>query len=274
MSALVCAHASVSSPPDQHEFQQLLKTFSLCALNCWRRAGTQAQTFLPATGHRGTRIDFVLTRTASSGWSSPHLCSYLAPLCRGLWRATLTSPRVHPYAQSAETESEHLSADLLASVRQTLRTHPDLAPAYTMKAAQLLKDSTPDTISSKLHAAWLQCNRIQRILTEAEQAAHKGLTAVYQVVRKLAPKSTRKPILFRDLAVSPLSTEQEVKSLKDYFRNLYGSDHPEAAPPGNSFPSFTKGGTARCPATPTTRQSTSILGCALTALGPCSGPYC
>ena len=33
-------------------------------------------------------------------------------------------------------------------------------------------------------------DRIQRILNEAEQAAQKGLTAVYQVVRKLAGSST------------------------------------------------------------------------------------
>ena len=202
----------------------------------------------------------------------------------------------------SQTTSPQLS---LASIRQALRTCPDLALTYAAKAAQLLKDSTPGAISIKLQEAWLQCNppssassagpgthtqaimhlwelrrarrlflssrppnntdpwplesdlrsktkalkqsckqsqqdRIQRILTEAEQAAHQGLTAVYQVVRKLAPKSARKPILFRDPTGAPLSTEQEVKSLKNYFRNLYRSDYPEAVPPGQSFPSFTK----------------------------------
>ena len=38
----------------------------------------------------------------------------------------------------------------------------------------------------------------------------------------------------------PLSTEQEVTNLKEYFRTLYRSDHPEPVPPGNSFPSFAK----------------------------------
>ena len=42
-------------PPDQNDLQQLRRTFSLCALNCWRRAGTQAQAFIP-------QLDFVLTR--------------------------------------------------------------------------------------------------------------------------------------------------------------------------------------------------------------------
>ena len=288
-------------PPDQHEFQQLLKTFSLCALNCWRRAGTQAQTFLPATGHRGTQIDFVLTRLPQADG--------LARTCAPTWLPFVedTGMRHLPLLGSipmpslpkqCQKTSQQIS---LASVRQTLRIHPDLAPVYASKAAQLLKDSTPDTISDKLHAAWLQrkppsckqstgpgahtqtilhlwelrrarrlylssraphdsspwpmeselrsrtkalkqaCkqsqqDRIQRILTEAEQAAHKGLTAVYQVVRKLAPKSTRKPILFRDSTGAPLSTEQEVKGLKDYFRTLYHSDQPEAAPRAILFP--------------------------------------
>ncbi|CAE7903235.1 unnamed protein product [Symbiodinium microadriaticum] len=37
-----------------------------------------------------------------------------------------------------------------------------------------------------------------------------------------------RPILFRDPTGAPLSAEQEVKSLKDYFRILYRSDYPEA----------------------------------------------
>ena len=282
-------------PPDQHEFQQLVKTFSLCALNCWRRAGTQAQTFLPATGQRGTQIDFILTRLPQADG--------LARTCAPTWLPfvddsgmrhlpLLGSVPMPSLPKLSQNTSPQLS---LASVRQTLRTHPDLALAYATKAAQFLKDSTPDTISSKLQAAWLQCkpppctqpagpgaqtqaimhlwelrraprlflssrtphdaapwpmesdlrsktkalkqackqsqqDRIQRILTEAEQAAHRGLTAVYQVVRKLAPKSTHKPILFRDQTGAPLSTEQEVKSLKDYFRNLYRSITPRPSP--------------------------------------------
>ena len=292
-------------PPDQHEFQQLLTTFSLCALNCWRRAGTQAQTFLPATGHRGTRIDFILTRLPQADGQ--------ARTCAPTWLPFVedTGMRHLPLLGSIPAPSlpkqRHKTARQvsLSSVRQALRIYPDLAPTYTSKATQLLRHSTPDTISDKLLEAWLQCqppsclqpsgpgahtqtilhlwelrrarrifhssrapndlspwpleselrsktkalklackqsqqDRIQRILSEAEQAAHKGLTAVYQVVRKLAPKSTRKPILFRDSTGAPLSTEQEVKSLKDYFRALYLSDKPEAPPPGNFFPAFTE----------------------------------
>ena len=292
-------------PPDQHELQQLLKTFSLCALNCWRRAGTQAQTFLPATGQRGTQIDFILTRLPQADG--------LARTCAPTWLPFVEDSGMRHLPilgsipmPSLPKRSQHTSPQLsLASVRQTLRTHPDIALTYATTAAHLLKDSTPDTISSKLQAAWLQCkpppctqpagpgahtqaimqlwelrrarrlflssraptdvtpwpmesdlrsktkalkqackqskqDRIQRILDEAELAAQKGLTAVYQVVRKLAPKSARKPILFRDQAGVPLSTEQEVANLKDYFRTLYRSDHPEPVPPGNSFPSFTK----------------------------------
>ena len=312
-------------PPDQHEFQQLLKTFSLCALNCWRRAGTQAQTFLPATGLRGTQIDFVLTRLSQADGPARTCAPTWLPFVEdsGMRHLPLLGSIPMPsLPKRTQTTSPKLS---LASVRQTLRTHPDLALAYATKATQLLKDSSPNMISSKLQEAWLQCDpsssapsagpgthtqaimhlwelrrarrlflssrppndtdpwplesdlrsktkalkqackqsqqdRIHRILTEAEQAAHKGLTAVYQVVRKLAPKSARKPILFRDPAGAPLSTEQEVKSLKDYFRNLYRSDYPEAVPPGHSFPSFTKEETARRPATATARQSTPFLG--------------
>ena len=292
-------------PPDQHEFQQLLKTFSLCALNCWRRAGTQAQTFLPATGLRGTQIDFVLTRLSQVDGPARTCAPTWLPFVEdsGMRHLPLLgSVPMLSLPKRSRTPSPHLS---LASVRQALRTCPDLALSYATKAAQLLKDSTPATISNKLQEAWLQCNppssaspagpgthtqaimhlwelrrarrlflssrppdntdpwplesdlrsktkalkqackqsqqdRIQRILTEAEQAAHKGLTAVYQVVRKLAPKSARKPILFRDSTGAPLSTAQEVESLKDYFRNLYRSDYPEAVPPGHSFSSFTR----------------------------------
>ena len=292
-------------PPDQHEFQQLLKTFSLCALNCWRRAGTQAQTFLPATGLRGTQIDFILTRLSQADGPARTCAPTWLPFVEdsGMRHLPLLGSIPMPsLPKRSQTTSPQLS---LASVRQALRTCPDLALSYATKAAQLLKDSTPATISNRLQEAWLQCNppssassagpgnhtqaimhlwelrrarrlflssrapdntdpwplesdlrsktkalkkackqsqqdRIQRILTEAEQAAHKGLTAVYQVVRKLAPKSARKPILFRDSTGAPLSTEQEVESLKDYFRNLYRSDYPEAVPPGHSFPSFTQ----------------------------------
>ena len=291
-------------PPDQHEFQQLLKTFSLCALNCWRRAGTQAQTFLPATGLRGTQIDFVLTRLSQADGPARTCAPTWLPFVEdsGMRHLPLLGSVPMPsLPKRRQTTSPQLS---LASVRQALRTSPDLALAYATKAAQLLKDSTPDVISDKLQEAWLQCNppscatpagpgthtqaimhlwelrrarrlflssrppnnadpwplesdlrsktkalkqackqsqqdRIQHILKEAEQDAQKGLAAVYQVVRKLAPKSARKPILFRDSAGTPLSTAQEVQSLKDYFRNLYRSDYPEAAPPGHFFPSFT-----------------------------------
>ena len=59
---------------------------------------------------------------------------------------------------SLPKRSQNTSPKLsLASVRQTLRTHPDIALTYATKAAQFLKDSTPDTISNKLQAAWLQC---------------------------------------------------------------------------------------------------------------------
>ena len=40
--------------------------------------------------------------------------------------------------------------------------------------------------------------KIQQTLDEAHAAARKGLTAVNQVVRRLAPKTQHKPIVFRD----------------------------------------------------------------------------
>ena len=45
--------------------------------------------------------------------------------------------------------------------------------------------------------------RIQQLLQGAEEVAHNWLTSVYQVVRKLAPKATPKPIQFRDAAGAP-----------------------------------------------------------------------
>ena len=144
-------------PPDQHEFQQLLKTFSLCALNCWRRAGTQAQTFLPATGQRGTQIDFILTRLSQADGLARTCAPTWLPFVEdsGMRHLPLLGSIPMP---SLPKRSRNTSPQLsLASVRQTLRTHPDLALAYATKAAQFLKDSTPDTISSKLQEAWLQC---------------------------------------------------------------------------------------------------------------------
>ena len=69
-------------PPDQPEFQQLLHTFSLQALNTFGRAGLPAQTFLPAIGERGTQIDFALARHSLA--DGPARCNYqthLAALC-------------------------------------------------------------------------------------------------------------------------------------------------------------------------------------------------
>ena len=70
-------------PPDQPEFQQLLHTFSLQALNTFGRAGLPAQTFLPAVGERGTQIDFALARRSLADGPARHVPDPLGcPLLR------------------------------------------------------------------------------------------------------------------------------------------------------------------------------------------------
>ena len=80
--------------------------------------------------------------------------------------------------------------------------------------AELLRQTTKDLKALCQQSRQL---KIQQILDEAHTAAHKGLTAVHQVVRRLAPKTQPKPVVFRDSRGDPLSTQQEAQALKDYF---------------------------------------------------------
>ena len=79
---------------------------------------------------------------------------------------------------------------------------------------------------------------IQQLHQEAEEAS-KGLTSVYQVVRRLAPKTTHKPIQFRDDAGTPLTTVQEPQKIREYFTELYKSSEPEPNPPADVCETFT-----------------------------------
>ena len=296
-------------PPDQPEFQQLLRTFSLQALNTFGRAGLPAQTFLPAVGERGTQIDFALARHSLA--DGPARCT------RPTWLPFVeTSGLRHlpvigslPLPKPPKNRSVPSRATerpiSLSSVRQALRLDPELAARFCASARQALAAATPATVSDILLRTWrscaqtdtsvstglgprtqlilslwrlrrerrtFQCNyasvrapppwtkaellrqttkdlralcqqsrqlKIQQILDEAHIAAHRGLTAVHQVVRRLAPKSQPKPVVFRDSRGDPLSTQQEAQALKDYFECLYRSGSPEPRPPGLFHVPFT-----------------------------------
>ena len=128
-------------PPDQHEFQQLLTTFSLCALNCWRRAGTQAQTFLPATGQRGTQIDFILTRLPQADGQARTCAPTWLPFVEDTGMRHLPLIGSIPAPSLPKPHSKTSRQISLSSVRQTLRTHPDL-PLSTLRR-QLYSYETP-----------------------------------------------------------------------------------------------------------------------------------
>ena len=290
--------------PDRDLFQNLLRTFSLQALNTWRGAGRRAETFIPANGGRGTQIDFAITRQRSSDpiarlaqatWLPFVETSGLRhlPLC-----GSLSMPRVPKLPRKPQAMS-------LATVRRALRIDPALADLFTSHARSALATASVDNLSALLAQAWQTCapdtckpqsqpghgpqteliltlwrlrkerrhhlytqgratpwpkqqelqnatrelrnmckarkqQRIRDLLAEAESAAHRGLTAVYQVVRRLSPKTVRKPIQFRAEDGIPLTAAQEAKRIGDYFRCLYKSSCPEDLPSTHWSPPFSR----------------------------------
>ena len=141
-------------PPDQPEFQKLLDTFSLQALNTFGRAGQQAQTFLPAVGAGGTQIDFALARRSAADG--------LARCTRPTWLPFVETsglrhlPLVGSLPQPKPPRSKHVrsgaakNAVTLSSVRQAIRLDPDLATCFCSSARLALAEATPDRVSDIL----------------------------------------------------------------------------------------------------------------------------
>ncbi|CAE6950667.1 unnamed protein product [Symbiodinium sp. CCMP2592] len=201
----------------------------------------------PDPPHVGTQIDFALTRQTTADGIARRTCPAQAQLSLAraqpddvsdcllqAWTLTAPCPTTITPTHSPKTQLIlhlwHLRRERRCFVQ---RQDPSASRAWSREAE--LKEAAK---SLKLLCAQNRQLRIQQILQEAEQAAHKGLTAVYQVVKRLAPKTTPKPILFRDPQGTPLTTAQEAQTLKDYFCRLYRSSLPEPHPPGHSFTPF------------------------------------
>ena len=66
--------------------------------------------------------------------------------------------------------------------------------------------------------------QVNDLITQAELSAPQGLQGLYRLSRKLAPKSSKKSIHFRNPDGSLMTDSEELASLTSYFRELYRAD--------------------------------------------------
>ncbi|CAE7434886.1 Dcun1d2, partial [Symbiodinium sp. CCMP2456] len=103
--------------PDQELLQNLLRTFSLQALNTWRGAGRRAETFFPANGGRGTQIDFAITRQRSSDAIARLAQATWLPFVETFWfapPAPLWLPQDATGTQASTQAPSHASVENLS----------------------------------------------------------------------------------------------------------------------------------------------------------------
>ena len=175
---------------------------------------------------------------ASAGWDSRALASGRKRFCARGFESLLVYPGpvrsnilrqawlcCSPPSPSKPSPSSPCTALILQlwrlrrERRHYVFTHgPDSAPDWPLQE-HLRTTASSLTLLCKQNKQL----RIQQLLQGAEEVAHNWLTSVYQVVRKLVPKATPKPIQFRDAAGAPLITAQEAQMIGDYFTDLVKS---------------------------------------------------
>ena len=134
-------------------------------------------------------------------------------------------------------------------------THATPAPAPTTQLIRELWQARTNLrrlrrgAMASLFTGWRQVLRVQRLQGELRRRCRtnkrdkvdaqlqiaessKGPAEIYQVVKRLAPKSRRLRIQLRDEAGALLSQEGELKAIVDYFRGIYGPDPANISPIG------------------------------------------
>ena len=140
---------------DQPEFQQLVVSNGLLAMNTWGRSGRQSGTYLGMS--HSVQIDYLLTRLPGSEASRR---------ARALRQAHLVHPTgmrhvpVDGYIPRPSTPRSQPTAHLKPhEVHNMLRKHPDLAQSYQLQVAATLEQAPHQELDGCLQAAWQHCIR-------------------------------------------------------------------------------------------------------------------
>ena len=142
--------------PDQKEFQNLVQSAGLIALNTWGRGGQRAATFLMPKGH-GVQIDFLLTRLPCSNVSRKATAWHNAPVVHptGFRHVPIGCSLPFP----CKPQSKPVPPLSAHKVKEALLQHPHLTAHYQQAAAQSLQQRKGRTIDACLADAWRQCTK-------------------------------------------------------------------------------------------------------------------
>ena len=138
---------------DQFEFQQLVVSNGLIAMNTWGRSGQHSGTYL-GTNH-SVQIDYLLTRLPSSEASRRARALRQAPIVHptGMRHVPVTGYVPRPTAPRSQP-SAHLRP---LEVHHMLRKHPDLAQTYQSQVTATLEQAPHRGLDGCLQAAWRRC---------------------------------------------------------------------------------------------------------------------
>ena len=140
---------------DQHEFQQLVESNGLIAMNTWCKAGKPAGTFLGM--HNSVQIDYLLTRLPCHQDSRKAKALHLSPVVHptGLRHVPVagyvpkpTKPHTKPASQLKAHE-----------VHKTLCQQPDLPHTYQRMVGEVMAQHPDMDIDDCLQLAWRTCVR-------------------------------------------------------------------------------------------------------------------
>ena len=145
---------STQGHPDQREFQNLVASTGLIAVNTWGRSGPKAATFLMPNGN-GVQIDYMLTRLPCSSMSrkaaSMHDAQIIHPTgFRHVPVACSIVPPSKPKTRTASTLTAH-------KVKEVLSQHPEVALEFNSAAAHSLQQRHDRPIDACLADAWGRC---------------------------------------------------------------------------------------------------------------------
>ena len=183
-----------------------------CLVAAWQKASRSSPTCKhqpqPTPGRNGSLKDFWASKSALR-LSASRVENYLAPL---LWHI----------AESSRAIVLACAPRALQQLRPLLR--------YWRQAvifARLDRNLRKQVKESKKQ-------KLDALVQEAQQAEARGITHVHQLSRSICPKAPKRSIHFRTETGRLMTREEELRSLVDFFQELYQSASP-GQPPQHSL---------------------------------------
>ena len=171
--------------PDQRDFQNLVISSGLIALNTWGRGGPRAATYLMPQG-QGVQIDYMLTRLPCAGVSrraaSLHDAQIIHPTgCRHVPVACSIPPPCKPKARPVPTLTAR-------KVQEVISQHPHVVSEFSRAAAISLQRRCQRSIDACLAEAWHQC--VQPVRQGTKPVAEKTGISLPRVLDRQTATAT------------------------------------------------------------------------------------